>query len=206
MFTGRPSKRISPESAAWMPAIVLISVDFPAPLSPTSAMISPRRTSRSTSLRAWTEPNDLEMSRSSRMGGSADISSSETAVGRKTRPQDARSGRPVGAPTTLVVLAELLELPDADVALLEEAGGVDLPPVRLVERNRRDDERGLALRAVGHGAGLAQRLPLDQLDGGLRGCLREHAGVLPDRHRLPARDDVLEPLRGRVLPRHRDRL
>ena len=36
-----PSKRISPLSAAWIPAIVLISVDLPAPLSPTSA--TPRR-------------------------------------------------------------------------------------------------------------------------------------------------------------------
>ena len=47
-----PSKRISPESALWMPAIDLISVDLPAPLSPTSAITSPRRTSRSTSVSA----------------------------------------------------------------------------------------------------------------------------------------------------------
>jgi hypothetical protein len=33
MCTGWPSKRTSPESAAWMPAMILISVDFPAPLS-----------------------------------------------------------------------------------------------------------------------------------------------------------------------------
>src|SRR4029077_8394061 len=35
--------------------------------------------------------------------------------------------------------------------------------------------------------------------------LCEHAGVLPDGHRLPAGDDVLQPLRRRVLPGERDR-
>ena len=32
--TGFPSNEISPESIGWIPAIDLISVDFPAPLSP----------------------------------------------------------------------------------------------------------------------------------------------------------------------------
>ena len=41
MLTGSPSKRTSPESIGWMPATHLISVDLPAPLSPTSAMTSP---------------------------------------------------------------------------------------------------------------------------------------------------------------------
>ena len=35
-------KTIAPESALWMPAMHLISVDLPAPLSPTSAITSPR--------------------------------------------------------------------------------------------------------------------------------------------------------------------
>ena len=39
--TGSPSQRISPSSIGWMPAIALIRVDLPAPLSPTSAMTSP---------------------------------------------------------------------------------------------------------------------------------------------------------------------
>ena len=37
----RPSKRISPPSIGWIPAMHLISVDLPAPLSPTRAMTSP---------------------------------------------------------------------------------------------------------------------------------------------------------------------
>ncbi len=64
--TRSPSKIISPASIGWMPAMHLISVDLPAPLSPTSAITSPFRTSKSTSVSACTEPNDLETPRSSR--------------------------------------------------------------------------------------------------------------------------------------------
>src|SRR5881392_2524716 len=46
----------------------LISVDLPAPLSPTSAITSPSFTSKSTSVSACTEPNDLERPRSWRSG------------------------------------------------------------------------------------------------------------------------------------------
>src|SRR5262245_46000830 len=45
-----------------------MSVDLPAPLSPTSAMTSPLRISKSTSVSACTEPNDLETPRSSSRG------------------------------------------------------------------------------------------------------------------------------------------
>ena len=52
----------------WMPATHLISVDLPAPLSPTSAITSPARTSKSTSVSAWTEPKLFETPRSSSNG------------------------------------------------------------------------------------------------------------------------------------------
>src|SRR5436190_24253277 len=68
MWTSLPSKRISPLSAVCVPAMHLISVDLPAPLSPTSAITSPCRTSKSTSLSAWTEPNDFVTPRSWRRG------------------------------------------------------------------------------------------------------------------------------------------
>src|SRR4249919_2153293 len=42
-----------------MPAMALTNVDFPAPLSPTRATTSPGRTSKSTSLSAWTGPKLL---------------------------------------------------------------------------------------------------------------------------------------------------
>src|SRR5438876_1191857 len=54
MCTGLPSKSTSPSSNGWMPAIDLISVDLPAPLSPTRAITSPSRTAKSTSFSACT--------------------------------------------------------------------------------------------------------------------------------------------------------
>src|SRR4026209_2550180 len=49
-----------------MPATHLMSVDLPAPLSPTSAMTSPDRPWRSGGVSAGTEPNVFERSRISR--------------------------------------------------------------------------------------------------------------------------------------------
>src|SRR5436853_7860255 len=51
-----------------MPATDLISVDFPAPLSPTSAITSPSRTSKSTSRSASTEPKCFDTFLSSSVG------------------------------------------------------------------------------------------------------------------------------------------
>src|SRR5690348_11671926 len=51
-----------------MPAMHLIRVDLPAPLSPTSAITSPALTEKSTSVRACTEPNDLVIPRTSSSG------------------------------------------------------------------------------------------------------------------------------------------
>ena len=52
--TSRPSISILPEVSGTTPAITLVSVDLPAPFSPTSAWISPRRRSKSTSSMAGT--------------------------------------------------------------------------------------------------------------------------------------------------------
>src|SRR6478672_10894276 len=66
--TGRPSKRYSPESNAWMPATPLIRVLLPAPLSPTRAVTWPARTSRSTPRSTWTAPKLFSMPRRLRIG------------------------------------------------------------------------------------------------------------------------------------------
>ena len=47
--TGLPSSRISPAVSCSTPAITFISVDLPAPFSPTSTLTAPIRTSKSTS-------------------------------------------------------------------------------------------------------------------------------------------------------------
>jgi len=58
-----PFQRILPDVGGQIPEIVLIMVDLPAPLSPTSAVIFPAGTSRSTLLSACTAPKFLEMPR-----------------------------------------------------------------------------------------------------------------------------------------------
>src|SRR5918998_1504613 len=65
---GSPSQKISPESTGWIPAMHLTSVDLPAPLSPTRAVTSPRRTVRSTSCSTCTGPKLLLTALSSRIG------------------------------------------------------------------------------------------------------------------------------------------
>ena len=56
ILTSRPSKTIEPPSGWCVPAMVLISVDFPAPLSPMIAVISLGYSSKSAPLSAITWP------------------------------------------------------------------------------------------------------------------------------------------------------
>src|SRR6478736_4775618 len=69
MCAGRPWNRTSPASNGKMPATHLMSVDLPAPLSPTSAVTSPGSATRSTPRRACTAPKFLWPPRTSRGGG-----------------------------------------------------------------------------------------------------------------------------------------
>src|SRR6266699_5026865 len=57
--TGSPPNMIRPEVGVWTPETHLIRVDFPAPLSPTIAVISPLRAQMVTSVTACTAPNHL---------------------------------------------------------------------------------------------------------------------------------------------------
>lgn len=56
MDTGRPSYLTVPASGIVAPEMILISVDLPAPFSPTSACTCPARSSRSACLIADTAP------------------------------------------------------------------------------------------------------------------------------------------------------
>src|SRR5699024_5816016 len=58
-WTGAPSIRIRPPSGWWMPDIILISVDLPAPFSPRRTSTSPARTWTVTSSITVTGPKDL---------------------------------------------------------------------------------------------------------------------------------------------------
>ena len=63
------ASRISPESARYTPVSVLISVDLPAPFSPSRACTSPGRSRIDTSSRARTPGNDTVIPRISTVGG-----------------------------------------------------------------------------------------------------------------------------------------
>src|SRR5262249_30690969 len=118
----------SPPSAACVPATHLTSVDFPAPLSPTSAITSPRRTSKSTSVSAWTDPNDFVMLRSWRSGVPLSVISGDSKPKTNRWRRQIRRLQPV---ISCFRLAVLLEVADADLALLQEALGEELRVVGL---------------------------------------------------------------------------
>src|ERR1022692_142117 len=59
---------LTPESGVSAPVITLMSVDLPAPFSPTSAWTSPSRSSKETPFRAWTPAKDLVIPAASRSG------------------------------------------------------------------------------------------------------------------------------------------
>src|SRR5215211_2288055 len=187
----------------------LISVDLPAPLSPTSAMTSPERTSKSTSVSASTWPKLFETLRASSVGAVSSVGVgvvSATASVTSARPPWGGGGAHRSAPAGwLVLLAVLLELAATDVALLQIPVEEDLV-VLLVDVLRRVDVRGRLLGLVRHRprrprlvAGQERLCRPDGLGG-------EQTGVLPHRHRLPAGDDVLHALLRRVLTGERDRL
>src|SRR5215207_10030314 len=115
----------------------LISVDLPAPLSPTSAMTSPLDTWKSTSNSAWTAPNLFETPCSSRTGVSVTISA-------PPRPRRIR-GRPGrDAPRHSLLKADVL-------ALGGDLAGADLLHLGEV------DLAGVLLDVVlGHGTGLSR--------------------------------------------------
>src|SRR5919112_6043629 len=107
MCTARPSNRTSPSSAGWIPAMHLMSVDLPAPLSPTSATTSPAATRKSTWYSAWTAPNRFETPRSSRTGWLSVMRSDPVLV--------AHGGEPAGA--DLLALEEAVLDRHVDVLL-----------------------------------------------------------------------------------------
>src|SRR5213080_2901111 len=83
-----------PASGLTAPLTTFISVDLPAPFSPTRAWTSPRRSSRSTPLRACVEPNRLLMPRITR-ASSPEACAAEAAVASKAdMPESHCSLRP----------------------------------------------------------------------------------------------------------------
>src|SRR4051794_33347188 len=145
--TSRPSNAIVPASGTWAPARILSRVDLPAPFSPSSAITSPRRTSKSTPCSACT-PGKLLLIPDMRRRGS---------TGAVRRTSWRRWGSPAG-PGSGGRLLHLVE------------------PLGLVEIGLGDDDRRqqdevlvgllLALEIVDHDVhGLAALAARELLDG-----------------------------------------
>src|SRR5215210_2063569 len=131
----------------------LISVDLPAPLSPTSAMTSPERTSKSTSVSASTWPKRLETLRASSVGAVSAVGVgvvSATASVTSARPPWSGGGAQSERPRRMTLLLAVLPvLAATDVALLQIPVEEDRV-VLLVDVLRRVDVRGRLLGLVRH--------------------------------------------------------
>src|SRR5207302_196935 len=145
-----------------MPATHLISVDLPAPLSPTSAITSPSLTSKSTSVSACTDPNDFEIPRSSSVG----LSFTVRVITQERVEAPSGAPPPERPPCLLAVLGVRTH---ADLTLLQEAVREEELVVRLGDRHRSQlRERHLA-GAVGDLGVYADGLGALDQRGGERG-------------------------------------
>src|ERR1700710_2794922 len=123
-----------------MPAMHLMRVDLPAPLSPTRAMTSPDETWKSTSNRAWTAPKLFETPFSSKMGVSVTLSNPPPG-------SRGRWGGGAAAPPSPSCLADARlraqrgVLADADLTGLQEAVVEDHLDVVLGDRLRDQQHR-----------------------------------------------------------------
>src|SRR5258706_3366959 len=174
--------------------MALMSVDLPAPLSPTSAATSPAWTSKSTSVRASTAPN------------------------RFVTPLTSRSGRSGAAVAEAVVTLSLFLLL-LDPELLARSGVGARADLRrrpvLVGDNRRLDrvghdrfDRDLERRDVDLAVVLGRvrvrpLLALEQVNGPLRGRRSQRLDRLVDRHVLVSDEDPLDAGQLGVLARRR---
>src|ERR687884_742744 len=170
-----------------------MSVDLPAPLSPTSAITSPSRTSKFTRSSACTAPKLFETSRSSRVGRGVVFTGVFYNGG----------GAPEGAPHRVDrLLAVLRVLAVADLAPLQEAFLEEQLVVRLRDPDRGEQDR---LRAADLAVHAGHLLALDDRDRGRRCGVRLLADRLVDGAALPAREDELHAGGRRILAGERDR-
>src|SRR3954447_20819679 len=185
--------------------MALISVLFPAPLSPTRATISPESTSKSTSCRARTGPKLLENPRSARRcsGGGPlplplDSASPPATPGLILLPH-----RHLADPSCLtgrleLVRADLVCGPVpvwADQRLTAVGHRLDVVLGRRLRRQQVGRDIGrtvVGLRLLNQKTTGRDRLALSQCNGDLRRCLGLGPGRLVDGHVLGPIEDPLD--------------
>src|SRR5438552_17467509 len=208
-----PSQRIAPASAGKIPEMILMSVDLPAPLSPTSATTSPGRTWNRTSVRACTAPNRLLMPRSSRNGpGRAKVmrSSRSSGGGNELPPPNVRvrlldacglTGRGELRGADLGHRVGAVELVGDD-GVLDRLGARDLAVEGDGDRNEQDRRhvRGAVVDDLATRGARRGLVALREVTGERRGGLGLRLGRFVDRPELVARQDPLDAGDLRVLP------
>src|SRR5947208_3310040 len=154
MSTSAPPRRIRPASLWYTPARIFMSVDLPAPFSPTSAWISPRRSSKRQLRSAWTPGKSLLIP-------SISTSRSPTASGTHT-PRDGPGPSPIrDGPVRFLYFVRVEDAFEVRVRLqdrLREIGGLQLVAAAVLRRDDLDvrvlvlDLIGEALHAIDAGA------------------------------------------------------
>src|SRR5215203_4454767 len=205
----------------WLPAIPLIRVDLPAPLSPTSAVTCPAYASKSTSCNTCTAPKLLLTARSDSSGARSWSGRTAVVLGivMLTAISVDQFVRGCGGPAVGRAPAGGASGDAGGLAGLGVLGGADVGGLLVAVVDDRldvllgDRDRGLQRRRdvlVQHGvldraAGQAGRvLALDQRDGELGGGVGLLLHGLVDRHALVAGQDGLQAGDRRVLAGHRD--
>src|SRR6267378_934298 len=177
MSTSAPFRRIRPASLWYTPARIFISVDLPAPFSPTSAWISPARRSKRQLRSAWTPGKSLLI---------PSISTSRSPTASGTTPPTGRIGAVADPRRPHPVLARSFGL------LVQQRGDVRVVDVRLV------------VVLVARVDVLGERLTLEGVHRGLDALEADADRVLCDRARLGPGADRVHLLLTRVIADDRD--
>src|SRR6476660_115798 len=137
---GWPANVISPESACSAPARMFMSVDLPAPFSPSRAWTSPARASKSTWSLARTPGKDLTTPTASRAAGMAGVVMAgpdrqpfawPLGPGRRVAPD--RPGPRISRQRRQLAVDALVPPVHADFALRPGGTGRELVEVGLLE-------------------------------------------------------------------------
>src|SRR6185295_4649911 len=199
--TATPSTRTSPPSGWTAPARIFMSVDLPAPFSPTTAWTMPGAMARSTPVRAWIPPYASRRSTTSTAGGGVGIDGWVIATSADPLLRFVGDGLDVRRP--------IRDLPvDERLVVLACLRGRGRQRFELAEGQRRQVERLLhavgrhdlragveepALRQV-HGRGLADGVGQD-----LDRQVALHEGGLAEADVGVARLDLGEVLGGQAI-------
>ena len=189
----RPFIRIVPALGRKFPAIILTSVDLPAPLSPISPTTSPASSANDTSLTAWIAPKCFEIP-----------SSSRTAIDRLPpgrgpwllrRPASPHCGLLAAHRRPSIRLRLILKGISARIALTDRpcnisfragdtgrrcAGGLRCGRKRIDEDRERAGRHGRARARRGRGDGAGQEAAGDRGEGARQPLLRGDQPGLPE--------------------------